>query len=71
MSNSRAGIVIVHQELNMLGHLTVAQNLFIGREFKKGITIPSLTLYRANNSHDPSIYQGCGCSCFCIDMYYF
>lgn len=33
------GIVIVHQELNMLGHLTVAQNLFIGREFKKGITI--------------------------------
>ena len=34
-----AGVVIVHQELNMLGHLTVAQNLFIGREFKKGITI--------------------------------
>ena len=34
-----AGIVIVHQELNMLGHLTVAQNLFIGREFKKGIRI--------------------------------
>lgn len=34
-----AGIVIVHQELNMLGHLTVAQNIFIGREFKKGIYI--------------------------------
>ncbi len=34
-----AGVVIVHQELNMLGHLTVAQNIFIGREFKKGITI--------------------------------
>lgn len=34
-----AGIVIVHQELNMLGHLTVAQNIFIGREFKKGISI--------------------------------
>ena len=34
-----AGIVIVHQELNMLGHLTVAENLFIGREFKKGIKI--------------------------------
>lgn len=31
-----AGIVIVHQELNMLNHLTVAQNIFIGREFKKG-----------------------------------
>lgn len=34
-----AGIVIVHQELNMLGHLTVAQNIFIGREFKRGIRI--------------------------------
>lgn len=34
-----AGIVIVHQELNMLGHLTVAQNIFVGREFKKGIRI--------------------------------
>ncbi len=34
-----AGIVIVHQELNMLGHLTVAQNIFIGREFKKGFKI--------------------------------
>lgn len=31
-----AGIVIVHQELNMLGHLTVAQNIFIGREYMKG-----------------------------------
>lgn len=27
-----AGIVIVHQELNMMNHLTVAQNIFIGRE---------------------------------------
>ena len=34
-----AGIVIVHQELNMLGHLPVGQNIFIGREFKKGIRI--------------------------------
>ena len=34
-----AGIVIVHQELNMVGHLTVAQNIYIGREFKKGIRI--------------------------------
>lgn len=31
-----AGIVIVHQELNMLGHLTVAQNIFIGREMMNG-----------------------------------
>ncbi len=34
-----AGVVIVHQELNMVGHLTVAQNIFIGREFKKGLKI--------------------------------
>jgi ribose transport system ATP-binding protein len=34
-----AGIVIVHQELNMMGHLTVAQNIFIGREWKKGLLI--------------------------------
>ena len=32
-----AGVVIVHQELNMVGDLTVAQNIFIGREPKKGI----------------------------------
>ena len=34
-----AGIVIVHQELNMIGDLTVAQNIFIGREPKKGIRV--------------------------------
>lgn len=33
------GIVIVHQELNMMGHLTVAQNIFIGREPKSGFLI--------------------------------
>ncbi len=27
-----AGLIIVHQELNMCNHLTVAQNVFIGRE---------------------------------------
>lgn len=34
-----AGIVIVHQELNMMSHLTVAQNLFIGRESMNGMFI--------------------------------
>jgi len=34
-----AGISVIHQELNMMGHLTVAQNMFIGREFKSGIFI--------------------------------
>lgn len=33
-----AGVVIVHQELNMINHITVAQNIFIGREtLKMGI----------------------------------
>ena len=31
-----AGIVIVHQELNMMNHLSVAQNIFIGREMMSG-----------------------------------
>ncbi len=34
-----AGISVVHQELNMMNHLTVAQNMFIGREPKKGLMI--------------------------------
>ena len=34
-----AGIIIVHQELNMVGDLTVAQNIFLGREPKKGLGI--------------------------------
>ena len=34
-----AGISVIHQELNMMNHLTVAQNMFIGREFKKGAFI--------------------------------
>ncbi|WP_341678852.1 sugar ABC transporter ATP-binding protein [Niveibacterium sp. SC-1] len=30
------GIGIVHQELNLMNHLTVAQNIFIGREPRRG-----------------------------------
>ncbi len=33
------GVVIVHQELNMVGDLTVAQNIFIGREPRQGFRI--------------------------------
>lgn len=33
------GVVIVHQELNMVGDLSVAQNIFIGREPRKGFRI--------------------------------
>ena len=31
-----AGISVIHQELNMMNHLTVAQNIFIGREIMNG-----------------------------------
>ena len=34
--SQRAGISIIHQELNMMNHLTVAQNIYIGREPLKG-----------------------------------
>lgn len=30
-----AGISVIHQELNMMNHLTVAQNIYIGREPRK------------------------------------
>ena len=28
------GIIMIHQELNLMNHLTAAENIFIGREFK-------------------------------------
>lgn len=33
------GVAIIHQELNMCRHLTVAENMFLGREKVKGITL--------------------------------
>ena len=35
-ASQKAGVSIIHQELNMMNHLTVAQNIFIGRESMKG-----------------------------------
>ncbi|MBQ0010887.1 MAG: sugar ABC transporter ATP-binding protein, partial [Ruminococcus sp.] len=37
--SQKAGISIIHQELNMMNHLTVAQNIYIGREPMNGIII--------------------------------
>ena len=37
--SQEAGISVIHQELNMMNDLTVAQNMFIGREFKIGAFI--------------------------------
>jgi len=38
------GISMVHQELNLMPHLTVAQNIFIGREPRKGIFLDEAAL---------------------------
>lgn len=34
----KLGIAIIHQELNLLPHLSVAENIFIGREFTKPLS---------------------------------
>ena len=33
------GVAIIHQELNMCQHLTVAENMFLGRERHKGVML--------------------------------
>jgi len=61
-----AGISVVHQELNMMNHLTVAQNIYIGREPKKGMMIDdgkmvsdSLALFKKIGvSIDPTVKLG-------------
>jgi ribose transport system ATP-binding protein len=40
------GISIIHQELNLMGHLTVAQNIFIGREPHRGPFLDERALNR-------------------------
>ncbi|MDE6212255.1 MAG: sugar ABC transporter ATP-binding protein, partial [Lachnospiraceae bacterium] len=34
-----AGVAIIHQELNMCRHLSVAENIFLGREISKGLSL--------------------------------
>lgn len=48
-----AGIAIVHQELNMMNHLTVAQNLFIGKENMTGMFIND----RSNNEQAKKLFN--------------
>ena len=35
----QAGVAIIHQELNMCKHLTVAENMFLGREQSSGLAL--------------------------------
>ncbi len=60
------GIGIIHQELNLMPHLTVAQNIFIGKEPTKGLFIDQGSenkqakemLSALNIDIDPSIKAG-------------
>ncbi|NLD58231.1 MAG: sugar ABC transporter ATP-binding protein [Clostridiales bacterium] len=40
------GIAIIYQELNMCQHLTVAENMFLGREKKRGIVLSQKEMNR-------------------------
>ncbi len=61
-----AGISVIHQELNMMNHLTVAQNIYIGREPIKGISIDDRRMVqdakalfeRIGVSIDPTVQLG-------------
>jgi ribose transport system ATP-binding protein len=40
------GIVLVHQEILLAPHLTVAQNIFMGRELRRGLMVDDRTMNR-------------------------
>ncbi|RFB78078.1 sugar ABC transporter ATP-binding protein [Methylovirgula sp. 4M-Z18] len=42
----RRGIVLVHQEIFLAPHLTVAQNIFLGREIRRGIGLDDAAMNR-------------------------
>ncbi|MEA4897451.1 sugar ABC transporter ATP-binding protein [Bacillota bacterium Meth-B3] len=39
LTAQRMGISIIYQELNLLGNMDVAENIFVGRELKKGLFV--------------------------------
>ncbi|HEY1608054.1 MAG TPA: sugar ABC transporter ATP-binding protein [Paraburkholderia sp.] len=42
----RAGIVLIHQEFNLAEHLTIAQNIFLGHERKRGWLLDDAAMRR-------------------------
>ncbi|THD41957.1 MAG: sugar ABC transporter ATP-binding protein [Bradyrhizobium sp.] len=42
----RRGIVLVHQEIMLAPHLTIAENMFLGREMRNGLTVDDRTMER-------------------------
>ena len=45
-----AGIAIIHQELNMCKHLTVTENMFLGRERRGKVALDNGSMRRHNRS---------------------
>ena len=41
------GVAIIHQELNLCPHLTVAENIFLGREKRKGMLVDQHAMNKA------------------------
>src|SRR5215469_3485589 len=50
------GISMIHQELNLMNHLTVAQNIFIGREPRAGLSF--VTDDKALNQQASQLLEG-------------
>ncbi len=50
------GIVLVHQEILLAPHLTVAQNIFIGREITRGFVVDDRTM----NARAREVLEGLG-----------
>jgi ribose transport system ATP-binding protein len=44
--SQEAGIAIIHQELNLIDHLSIAENIFLGREITKGFKIDWKGMFR-------------------------
>ena len=53
-----AGIVLVHQEILLAADLTVAQNLFLGRELSRGLSVDD----RAMNRRTAEVLARVGCT---------
>src|SRR5690554_71149 len=54
-----AGIVLVHQEILLVPDLTVAENLFLGRELSRGIMIDDRTM----NQRTADVLASIGAHC--------
>jgi len=46
LSSQRAGISVIFQEFSLLPHLSVAENVFIGREPRRGVMVDRTTMNR-------------------------